>query len=1143
MRSLAYLLAVPIAIGGCGHDIDSPRPTVTSLTPDVVCGAQLTTPVVVAGMNLTPLPTRTLRKTPQLLLPRVTLTESETLDGAGVTGMPISIADDAANPSASHVRWQSEQQLTFDVTPDLLMPGVYDTKVTNPDSHAALLPHSLAVVPPPMVTMVVPPNVCDAQSDQTVTVHGMNFLGVGTDVPKVTILDGNGAVALSADAVLADCHMVAQSVMAGIQLCDTLTFVVPEGSLPPGMYTLVVTNPAPAACASTESVSFVVEPPPTIDLAATTPKVICEGGGTIDVRGTGFLPGATLTLGTKDATTTNVKGDGEAVGTWTMPGFTAGDKLDLKITNLDGCNAIAPKAITVVPGPVLFAVDPSVIYKPVATQVTLYLTSVTPPLASVTLTAKTGGMVTTIVNPTIDPNHPKHVLITVPAGLAADDYTITVSDASGCPASATFKIVDQVTLKLLAIRPMFGHATETNAVSITADPTMNGGLQAGARAYLTPHAGSGAGTAISSSVVDNKTLAGVVPAGVAAGAYDVIVVNPDGGVGVLNDPTKDFQAYFSELAAPPVITGVSPGAIPGNCAGAQCNVVIGGVNFAPPLAVTESCFAPGSSTPLANPPAVTASGATTTSVTVNATPIVALATGTQCFFRVTNTAAPDHPFADADAAFVVAPASLNVATPTISSNKLVHARRGAAVVTCAATPAARFVYVIGGDDGNFANGRTDVEFAASTLTGIGQFATLDRTPLPSGLTVAGAAAVGRFLFLVGGMSGGSSVSTVQRAEVLDPAEAPLVTDADLVPDAGSKGLAPGRYFYRVAALMAAGDAYNPGGETLAGPEFTVNVPMFKNKIDLTIVWSGGVKSLTMVPARIVGGYRVYRGTAQNGEDRYVDVPASATSFTDDGSATFTMQAPLPLGALGKWAGAGNGVPQLNTARAGLGVTIAPEVTTPGRWFLYGGLGYNSGGSTKLPTSYEVLKIDVSTAGTDFGGATTFTQASIGSAGRWLIGGFAATPANDTFFTGATGSYIYFGQGTKDLTLTGNTVTNSVKEYDAGKLDTSTGALGSIVTNVATENVEFGYGPVSAANSLLMIGGATSSGVPDSSIHNGAIDSSNLPQLVNWNANGTGLPAARFLPGVTLDGAYIYIVGGAGGATLTNATDTVIVGTY
>ncbi|MCC6994985.1 MAG: hypothetical protein IT370_10290, partial [Deltaproteobacteria bacterium] len=293
-RGLAYGLGLVGLAIGCSKKLESPTPSLTSVTPNLVCGEQLTTPVSVSGDNLTPLPTDTLQSRAVLVLPRVSLTQTSNLDGTAATGTPVVIADDPADASKQHVHWMSEQQLSFDVTPGVLAPGVYDVEVANADEQSARLTHALAVVPPPTITAVVPMSICTAQADSVVEIQGTGFLQVGTALPTVAIRNTSMDVFTTTMPVPSGCSPIAAELGAQIQSCTKLTITIPMGQVQPGSYTLLVTNPAPAACASTQIVPFVVNPPPTI--SALVPARLCAGGGTITVQGTGFLQGATTTI-------------------------------------------------------------------------------------------------------------------------------------------------------------------------------------------------------------------------------------------------------------------------------------------------------------------------------------------------------------------------------------------------------------------------------------------------------------------------------------------------------------------------------------------------------------------------------------------------------------------------------------------------------------------------------------------------------------------------------------------------------------------------------------------------------------------------------------------------------------------------------
>src|SRR5688572_12426677 len=126
LRSLAYLSLALQALA-CSHELDGPAPTVSGLDPSIVCTEQLVTPVKINGAGLSPQAEEALTEDPLLVLPKVTLRRTADLSGGAQTGgAAIVIPDDPKNPAASHVSWMSQQLLTFEVFPDLMLqPGIY----------------------------------------------------------------------------------------------------------------------------------------------------------------------------------------------------------------------------------------------------------------------------------------------------------------------------------------------------------------------------------------------------------------------------------------------------------------------------------------------------------------------------------------------------------------------------------------------------------------------------------------------------------------------------------------------------------------------------------------------------------------------------------------------------------------------------------------------------------------------------------------------------------------------------------------------------------------------------------------------------------------------------------------------------------
>lgn len=1122
---LLLVLFAPSLLSACGHKLESPAPSLTSLAPSLVCGEQLTTAAVITGASLTPVPSKTLEPPESLLLPSVSLTRTATLEGTATTDSAVIVSDDPSDPALSHVRWTSETKMSFDVTPGLLAPGVYDLTVTNPDDQAATLAHVLAVVPPPSVTSVVPPNICDAQSDQTMVVKGGSFLQLsGGKVPTVTIKDSAGATKLTLTPALSDCADVATSVMSGIQECATLTVTIPKDALQPGTYTIVVTNPEPANCTSTLPVTFVVEPPPTIDTVI--PAHLCAGGGSITLNGTGYLPDASVSV--SNATTpavaaTSVVVQGPTVADATFGGgtYNAGDSLDVTLRNADGCFATKPNAITVLPGPVVFYVDPPYVFGGITTPLTIYTTTFagtpgTPlPAGSVILTPAGGGTpIDLSAQSQIDPAHPKHIVTNLGGTVAAGTYDLQLTDGTGCPASfpAAVTVVTQKT-DLKAIVPPFGYDQGTTPVTITANAAF---FQGGARAYLAPNTGANpVVTALTSVVRQSPTelSATVVPPATGAladGVYDVIVVNPDGTIGFL-------ESGFTVVAArPPEVGGVSPGSLPTNCA--PCNATLTGANFTANASVTATC---GTGTPVN----VTVSSPTATTLSMALPFVTSLPGGTVCTFRVTQ--GTPAVYADGGTLVVTIP-SANLAATTQGPD-LGVARRAPAVAINGPTAAARYLYVLGGDDGTQAGALASVEmskvdvvrggytgFSAVPAAGV---KAAGQGQLNGPRTMAGAVSIGRFIYLVGGQSATASVATVERSEVLDPAEAPKVTDADLTPDP-TDGLSPGLYFYRVAAVMDATDPNNPNGESLASDEFAIKVPAFgTKKIQTTIVWTPGSNG-----ASHVAKWRVYRTSAPDAAPGSEDVvyetaAATPTNFVDKGATLtpFTAGKPLPFGSLGTWKAIGS----LTKPRAGAGVTLAQA---GGHHFIYAGYGYDStaAAANQFPNSYDVMQVDLS--GNTLTETAWQAQTIAGSTGRWQLGAYTASPDLDPK-VGAT-TYVYFGTGV--ATANGTSATD---DYNVGSVP-NTGVLAGLVQIKVSGTHGFGYGAVTAVDTIFQLGGNVSGGFTDK-MNGGTITTA--PSFGTFNPQGGGqiqktgaVSTPLYLPGALVGGAYFFIVGGATG---------------
>jgi hypothetical protein len=1155
MRSRVALV-LSLLLAACSKKMDGPAPTLTSLSPDVVCNQQLTTGVAVAGTGLSPT-VESAAKDTLLSLPGVTLTPRSALDGTSLAGAALTVPDDPTNPAASHVGWTSQQQLRFDVYPGLAVPdGIYDLTVKNPNGQEAKLTGALAAVPPPTLSTVAPAAVCHDASALPVILTGQNFLTFGSVTPTVTI--GTQTY----PSVASQC--VDLPGFPGVQRCSELTVTVNGALFTVGQtVSVTVTNPPPANCVSAAA-SLVITAPPT--LASVAPITICATGGALSLTGTGFEAGATVTIdgaapggGNASATTVTV-GSPTAAGVTFSPA--AADAMvpsptpyPVTIHNPDGCGATKAAAVTVKPAPALFFVDPAVVFNGIVTQATIYGSGIALPIQSVTLTPSGGGAAVNFAACganappcfTTDPVHPNRIQIQIPVGTVPGTYDVDVVDStSGCPdahLAAGLKVTAQTTLALAtpAIDPAFGWTGGTTAVTIAS--TFGSTLLPGARVYLNPTTATATTVATALGAVakiDDLHLSALVPSGLPVGGYDVIVVNPDGSVGV---QTAAFQVTAQP---PPTVVTVSPGQLPTNAA--QATTIVG-TNFRGTPVVSFTCFdALGAS--IAGAPVFTASGtgAPTCDATQRCTLSGTLSFGTAaaCVVRVTNS--DDLTFGEFSAVAFTAPAGNLAAaitqggTPPATFRLSAGGRHAPVVLGGDATSAARFLHVVGGDDATGAPLGT-VETSALAANGQPTGFGVQRTRLVTPRTFAAGAlaTIGgsrRYLYVAGGSSTVAGTTTrlasVERAAVLEPNERGSVVDLQLEVDK-SNGVGAGLWYYRVAAVLGPTDPVNPNGENLPSDPFPVQLPdLGATKVDVTVAWAAVPNAAT---------YRVYRsatradvagGPLAGDEVVIAEVAAPATTFKDTGAVQLAgvTDHPLPIGSLGAW----SQVATLSVPREGPGAAFLADPVVANTGYLYV-LGGRSDDVTAL-ASYELLPITidpvtgVQTAGTMAVGANPMPSA------RWRFGAVAATSDLSTRISPAT-PFVYALAGLNGA----GAVVNDVVAATVGAGGQLQGATTTWYDVGAASQLSPGSPGIMAGFRVFGFGGlktgAPTNAVPSAIVcapgQSGCATNPNPPFVVNWNAGQT-LSVARGDPGGTLTGAFIYMVGGSG--LTTPALDTV-----
>jgi hypothetical protein len=1136
---MPILATVGALVSACSYEIVSPVPKNERAEPDLVCRDKPASlpfsTVVLHGENFTPMPSKTLEDKSQLILPKISLQRTQALPGApnDASGGPdsVSITDDPAHPEESRVHWTSEQVMSFDLQPEDELPtGVFSITVTNPDGKGTTtLEQGIAVLPAPIVSEVKPPTLCDDKTDHTVTINGAYFLSFDGGVPTVSLTPimpvGEGHT-YTPTIDLKDCSALEGNfIEKNVKVCSSLTITLGADDFPvtePTDFSVVVTNPAPADCASSSMIKITIDPPPRVDTVI--PSTVCEGGSQVTIGGKGFLPGAKVSMDCMGslvaATSATVSEDGTKISASFGPSAAPGDACDVIVENPDGCQdrPLPHKAVTVTTGPILFFVDPPVVYNGINTRMTLFVTTIKPPLPADAVTIVPTGQampVTTLTPIPPLPEHPNRVQAILPTTQEAGTYDITFKDSSGCFATLPKALVvtKDVVVTLKSVDSPFGASGDTTAITIFRDaaalPPANQPFVRTPRVFLNPTGAQMTDVAVpveSVSFVDGDTVTGVVPKNTPVNSYDVVLVNPDGSVGFLPAGFRETQK------APPVITGATPASI---VAATGQAVILAGSNFAIGDAVTLRCVdvlgKPAAVPNVVSVEPVCAGTACTQQITIDGS---GLASGDVCVVRVTN---PDESYGEFSA-IGVTNSSLNLNSPRAGTDMNVG-RRALSAASGNATPAARFAYALGGDSGLSTDVLSSTEFAPVDLFGKMGAWTVQKQALNAPRTLAGAVTVGRYIYLVGGEDGAGPLDTAERALILSPRETPAIEDVDLV--LGMAGLDTGEWHYRVSATFAASDTDNPGGESLPSDAFTIKLPAFANKkIAVTLVWKAPVDALG-AELQGVSGYRIYRTVKANDASgteallQSVTDPAKLT-FTDDGTAVPAPEQPLPTGSTGHWFQ----LPKLGTKRSGLGVAAGDDPATPGKFYVYALLGKSD--ATTASASYEYLPVTIAPNGRQTVAAAWTAGAQPSASPRWQIGTWVANNAVSSLIK-APDTFIYLGGG-----LNGNDSKNNVIE--AGKIGPG-GDLGAI-SNLPKDFPanSSGYGVCAANGQLFVFGGGN--GLPSTGAKSAFFDVADPvgnppPGLTSnsWNNEGLTMTHGRYLLGSTVQSSFIFLLGG------------------
>lgn len=1142
-RLFAIGFVAALSAGACSHEVESPKVSLSQVEPNLVCNDNRVDPVApvrISGLGFDPMPTNVLSKPPRLVLPTVELGRTQDLMGEEQNDPATVFSGYPNDPLAGNVTWSSAEQLTIRVTEEPavdLEPGLYDVTVTNPDKRSETISDGLVVVPPPLVSEIIPPAICVDQADQTIQVVGQNFATVDGTNPMIKVAADGGEERTYEPDTVEGCMAPPGTESFGLQLCDTMTFTVPQGDLPVGKYTLTVTDPEPLSCFSSEDITLTVNPPPRVDSVA--PATVCTGGSILVASGEGFIDGAMGHLecadsgNTVESTAASVNDDGTEVEITFGAGIKAGETCDVIVQNPDGCEdrPLPHQTVVGTEGPILFNVDPNVAYNGINTKVTLYVTALEPPF-TVSMWPDGDMSGQTDLTAVLAPGKTKQIQATIPKDTAPGSYTIGVNDNTGCLATLDKAVVvtDQLVVENGSVTPPFGQDDESTPITIVlgSDP----GAMGTPRGFLNPPGDDPAIQLQSLTVTDATTLTAVVPAGTPTGTYDLVIVWPDENVAVLTD------AYTSVSEAPPVIDDVVPQSIVDQ-SGQSLEVRGTGFDGA---AVSLRCDTGGGETTV-EATSENCSGGTCTA-TVDGS---GLSRGDVCVVRVTR----GDTYGEFSA-IGITNSSFNLSAPA-AGQPLNVGRRALVSSAVKASSAARFVYAIGGDDGSTANAFDSVELAPVDVFGKMSPWAMSEQSLGTARSFSGSATLGRYIYVFGGNDGGGALATAERALVLSPEEIPTISSVDLClagaddvcfgDDSLGDGLAAGVYSYRVAAVIDSSDPVNLGGETLASDPIIFRLRNVQGRsVVVKLTWDPPVDAMGD-PLSGVTGYRVYR-TPKDGVPGTDEVllttvdagmdPAASLEFIDDGTEMLGSASPLPLGSTSDW----QALPSLNTAREGVAGAVAVDPSDASTWYVYALLGRD--GSTGH-TTYEYLDVSTSANGRQAAGSAWTTGAEESAYGRWQHGAWTVDNVTASIVDPGD-TYVYLGAG---LAPTGNTRDDRV---EAARV-TAGGELSGMSADFPDDptasdivgdfsSTRVGYGTAAAAGRLFVFGGRASQ-VRDNATAAEIV--SPAPSLANnaWNNEGLTMTEARYLMGSSIQSAFIFLVGGDTGSGVTTSTETVV----
>jgi hypothetical protein len=896
---------------------------------------------------------------------------------------------------------------------------------------------------------------------------------------------------------------------------------VPRGT-PPDTYKVKVTNMA--GCSATLSNFRVVQDITITSPISVTPSTVFtdfSSSFTANTNNAAFQQTPQVFLSPSNSSTSNntyfvpdVIFNSNSSITVNLPSGVQPGTYDLVIINPDGSVGVLASGLFITTCSryvLLFYITPSVLYSGIQNRIYVYVSGLND-------TTTTGvELIGTNVTLNLTFSYPSNtsfgrLIATIPSSLAPGIYSVRVWSSIGCYAEyGPITVVSNLSLSIASISPSFVWTEVSTPVNILLSSP--GFLQT-PQVYLSPSGSAGATSYAIQAVLYGtpSSIDVTLPAGLPAGQYDVVIVNPDGNVAV------KAAGVTVTTAQPPVISYAVPSSLSTSGGGA---ITLFGVNLANATGGTLSC----------GTPAVNANATTTTASPLSiqfAFPLGGITAGSLCSISVYFSTGQIYRYA----AISVRAPNGNIANWQTQLAHLLVPRSAPSIITGAPLASTRVVYVAGGDNSTIGRPRINntinsVEAATINVDGSLSNFSFMSTNLPRPCAYGAAVTISSYLYVLCGFDGmnNSASNLVYRTQVLNPLLVPTISSVDLsIDDSTPSMLTQGLWYYAVSAVFNASDPNNPGGESLPSPTLTIQLPNIPNML-ASIDWVSQPGAVS---------YNVYRAPIANASSTNLQLIASVntTSYLDNGAAPISTQMPLKPNSIGSWLT----LPPLNVPRFNFASVAVALDTNKTQYiiFVFGGEDMNG---NEL-SSYEFLQVTVNAPADGQSPETQNYSASwtLGtnglSYGRSGIGAlvvdsydYPAIPSGQ--------SWIYIGGGIGTAGL--SNVMNAAQVTANGQLTFYSSA------SLQFQNAASGYCFGKANNFVFVTAGRASSPSTTGNSANyctGTGGPCNVvpPDLQNFNSFGVNLNQARWYPSCVSSQVFIFVGGGTNGTAPLNSVE-------